>query len=369
MHKPGRTAVLLLGLCFVAAACSDSSTSVRVKVDNSIDGEAGDPNLRVHVVVRDDDAGESRARSAGSQRASPEGSVLAGLSASDRSGAALAPAPPAATADPLEGATVPAPGSIVSVTVPGVEGSYEPGQTRIANFDLGVELTSIGAVVLRFTSGGACTRSIPGHCTPSTSFNIGIREPWSEGDPPPVLDRINHVVARPSVEMKAELLFASGPIPVEKTCYGYRFVVEPDPLEVLGDGTGSLVFQLASGTGTITSAELEVEGTIAPQPAPDVDADGIEDAQDNCVHWPNPRQEDVDANRCGNACECGDQNGDGRVDVLDIAAINQALFHRAAAGPLCDTNGDDRCNVSDILGVARKISGAAAFCLRFPRFE
>ena len=261
-----------------------------------------------------------------------------------------------------------------SVEVPGVVGPYELGQVRIGNFDLGVRFTSVRSVVLRFgvanSSGGMCTRSIPGYCTPLTSFDVGVREPWNEGDPLPVLDRINNIGAVSThVETKAELLFASAPVPVEKTCYGYRFVLEPGPMDVIGDGTGSLVFQLASATGTITSAELVVEGTIAPEPAPDADADGVPDADDNCVYWPNPSQRDVDNNSCGDVCECGDQSGDGRVNVLDILAINLALFDPSQATSLCDTNYDGRCNVSDVVGVQKKIAGAAAYCSRVPPFR
>jgi len=275
--------------------------------------------------------------------------------------------------------------SVVRVAVPGVVGPYQLGQTRVGNFDLGVEFTSLERIVLRLSvedrRDGYCTNTIPPDCEAGTAFNILIREPWTEGDPAPVFGSINlTAVSGPLLETKAELSFTSAPIPVEKTCYGYRWVLDPKPLDVIGDGKGALALQLAYATGTITSAEIEVEGTVAPEPAPDADADGIADADDNCVHAWNPDQHDADGNHCGDACECGDQSGDGRVDVLDILAINLAIFDPARATPLCDTNDDGRCDVLDMIGVMRKISwqapsppghfsGKPAYCSRFPPLE
>jgi hypothetical protein len=98
----------------------------------------------------------------------------------------------------------------------------------------------------------------------------------------------------------------------------------------------------------------------------DADGDGVVDAADNCARWPNSGQADADANGIGNACECGDQNGDGRVDTNDLVAINMATFTPALATPLCDANNDAHCDVRDILAANAKIFGAAAYCSRYP---
>ena len=45
----------------------------------------------------------------------------------------------------------------------------------------------------------------------------------------------------------------------------------------------------------------------------DADSDRVSDDADNCPFAPNPAQSDVDPNGRGDACECGDQNGDGTV--------------------------------------------------------
>ena len=71
-------------------------------------------------------------------------------------------------------------------------------------------------------------------------------------------------------------------------------------------------------------------------------------------------------NGIGNVCECGDQSGDGQVNVVDLIEIQRAIFQPALATPLCDANGDDRCGVSDLVAVNRRIFGARAVCSRNP---
>ncbi len=101
-------------------------------------------------------------------------------------------------------------------------------------------------------------------------------------------------------------------------------------------------------------------------PLDDADADRIDLTEDNCREVWNPDQLDADQNQIGDLCECGDQTGDGRVDVSDILAINEVIFDARQQSPLCDTNEDGLCNVSDILGVNAKIFGAPAYCSSWP---
>ncbi len=96
------------------------------------------------------------------------------------------------------------------------------------------------------------------------------------------------------------------------------------------------------------------------------DGDGITDDVDRCPYWAAAGQTDTDGNGIGDDCECGDQSGDGRVDVADILEINAVIFDIETASPLCDTNDDDLCNVADILGVNARIFGAPAHCARYP---
>ena len=71
---------------------------------------------------------------------------------------------------------------------------------------------------------------------------------------------------------------------------------------------------------------------------PDLDSDGLANAADNCPFVANPRQQDAGglgpgsaAEGIGDACQCGDVNGSGRVDAADVAAIRQSLANPAAA--------------------------------------
>jgi hypothetical protein len=106
----------------------------------------------------------------------------------------------------------------------------------------------------------------------------------------------------------------------------------------------------------------------ATEGAADRDQDGFPDAEDVCPDWPDD-QTDTDENGIGDACECGDQNGDGTVDVSDILAVNAAIFDPPQVTPLCDANDDGVCDVGDILAINAKIFGAMAFCEQFPSME
>jgi hypothetical protein len=121
-----------------------------------------------------------------------------------------------------------------------------------------------------------------------------------------------------------------------------------------------------SWEATVSNA-LKTALLIIPSACLDADADGLCDADDVCPYWPSSASEpDRDGNGIGNACECGDQNGDGSVNVLDLIAINVAVFDPSRVTPLCDTTGEGQCTVSDIVGANRKIFGLPAYCSRYP---
>jgi hypothetical protein len=71
--------------------------------------------------------------------------------------------------------------------------------------------------------------------------------------------------------------------------------------------------------------------------AADTDADGVDDAEDNCPYWSNPGQSDVGGfdsdtpDGIGDACQCGDVSGDGIVDLRDVARIDRAIALLAPA--------------------------------------
>jgi hypothetical protein len=98
------------------------------------------------------------------------------------------------------------------------------------------------------------------------------------------------------------------------------------------------------------------------------DGDLLGDACDNCPFYATANTTDTDGDGRGNECECGDQTGDGRNNVLDLIAINLAIFNPTQVTPLCDANNDGRCNVKDIVAVNAEIfsPGNTSTCARQP---
>jgi uncharacterized repeat protein (TIGR01451 family) len=129
---------------------------------------------------------------------------------------------------------------------------------------------------------------------------------------------------------------------------------------------GAVSFAPSLPSGSPAMAVLESMVYVPGTGAPDRDGDGVPDAGDVCPDQPDPAQADVDGNGRGNACECGDQTGDGRVDVRDLVGINVAIFTPAQATPLCDTNDDALCDVRDLVGVNIRIFGGPAYCAAYP---
>ncbi len=182
--------------------------------------------------------------------------------------------------------------------------------------------------------------------------------------------------------------------------------VEPSPtacssdLDCAGDGA-TFVCDADAGAckrrGATCRADLDcVAGVETCEPdftavgTRDRDGDGIPDALDNCPDIENPEQDDVDADRVGDACDLqvcgngtqegsegcddgnllngdgcsrfcqnagcfGDVNLDGDVNVFDTAAFDQAAGCFPCAGPdcngACDANGDGIVNNTDVLAL------------------
>jgi hypothetical protein len=102
-----------------------------------------------------------------------------------------------------------------------------------------------------------------------------------------------------------------------------------------------------------------------PQPLPiqaitDSDGDGVGDQTDNCPHKQNPFQEDSDESGIGDACQCGDVNGDGLANITDALTIARGLVGSEDPNfDKCDVNGDTFCNITDALTIARGQVGSA----------
>jgi len=99
---------------------------------------------------------------------------------------------------------------------------------------------------------------------------------------------------------------------------------------------------------------------------PDVDADGVANAADNCPFVANAGQQDTGGlgaasppNGVGDACECGDVTGDGFVTLVDSVSISRALLvpptATLAQPALCDVGGSPGCTVADAVLVRRAL--------------
>jgi hypothetical protein len=149
-------------------------------------------------------------------------------------------------------------------------------------------------------------------------------------------------------------------------------VVPGDPVAALTQVDQLRIFHNPTATSSTAApalvADYGVDNLRAEGASADRDGDGVADDGDVCPFHPDPQQEDVDQNGRGDLCECGDQNGDGLVDVRDLVAINLAIFNPSLRTPLCDANGDGACSVPDIVSANLEIfsAGSTSICERQP---
>lgn len=95
----------------------------------------------------------------------------------------------------------------------------------------------------------------------------------------------------------------------------------------------------------------------------DADADGVIDSIDNCPATSNTDQKDsggVDTNSAdgiGDACQCGDISGDGKITNTDSVLIKRHLLGLPSKfeADFCDVNGDAQCTNTDAILIQRAI--------------
>jgi hypothetical protein len=130
-----------------------------------------------------------------------------------------------------------------------------------------------------------------------------------------------------------------------------------------GDAVTNSNFQKFDA-GELVAANLEpLSVTIAPVPT-DRDGDGVTDDVDNCPSFANPGQSDVGGvgagslpDGIGDACQCGDVSGDGRVTIADATIIQRSLLVPPTATPAfpdrCDVGGSGGCTLVDVVVIRR----------------
>jgi hypothetical protein len=145
---------------------------------------------------------------------------------------------------------------------------------------------------------------------------------------------------------------------------GRSFAPAPVPLECFDTKLTATLTNTASVALDVARAGLLPAG----QTAGDWDGDGVANAADNCPYAANPDQADhggvnsIAPNGVGDACECGDVSGNGKINGQDANAIKRhslgstpnPLFVQACN---CDVSGNGACNGQDANAVTRAALG------------
>ena len=114
--------------------------------------------------------------------------------------------------------------------------------------------------------------------------------------------------------------------------------------------------------GFCLAVGLPLAAMAGPTPGgADTDADGVENAFDNCTARANPTQVDTDHDGCGQFCDF-DWNNDGLVKAGEVAlaasqAGSAACGSPACPGPpfnccVCDFNQDGACKAGEVASIA-----------------
>lgn len=144
---------------------------------------------------------------------------------------------------------------------------------------------------------------------------------------------------------------------------------------------GAQPYQTAIGVAIEGLDGAAVYETIVFNSGDDLDGDGVTDPVDNCPFAANAGQRDdggfatTVSNSIGNACECGDANGSGRIFaattpetgsngtplVPDLQRIREYLVGMHATDPdlpaLCSVAGDTDCDAADAVVLDRALQG------------
>jgi hypothetical protein len=118
--------------------------------------------------------------------------------------------------------------------------------------------------------------------------------------------------------------------------------------------------------GNVTILGITYPYSVRPRREPDWDIDGVPDSADVCPRVPDAAQEDrggVGAGSLpddiGDACQCGDVNGDGRVTLVDAVLIDRSLLQPPTATlarpQLCDVGGNPGCSTADAVVIRRAL--------------
>ncbi|MFK8018054.1 MAG: hypothetical protein AB8G17_21740 [Gammaproteobacteria bacterium] len=153
---------------------------------------------------------------------------------------------------------------------------------------------------------------------------------------------------------------------VTLTAGGVTVSLDPDDVQdVLDDGASEYFLGVVDPEISFSTAQLRtgmggfflfVVDDLFTGRAPDIDADVVADAADNCVLANNAAQLDTDGDNIGNACDADiGQPNNCFVNAVDLGVLRAAFFSTPGSAnwnPDADFNGDGTVNIQD-LGVMR----------------
>ena len=149
---------------------------------------------------------------------------------------------------------------------------------------------------------------------------------------------------------------------------GYAYILRADGIRVIEAMDYAKYPDLSNAPNVIDGVAYNNDEFGILQPIAnlsDVDSDGIDDFSDNCPNTPNANQNDsggVDTNSpdgVGDACQCGDISGDGKITNTDSVLMKRHLLGLPSNfnADFCDVNGDAQCTNTDAVLIQRAILG------------
>ncbi len=141
------------------------------------------------------------------------------------------------------------------------------------------------------------------------------------------------------------------------------------------NGSGAEISHTYTAQGVYTATLTVDDGqaldssdqTITVNGALDTDSDEVPDVDDNCPVTGNAGQEDRNDDGIGDACQCGDVNGDGAANNDDVTEILLVLWgYQAYTQPgnnwaICDVTADGECDNDDVTAILLTLWGYDAY--------